>query len=757
MRCLGLAAAFVILSAPTSLRASTPADSTLEAAKLALNRGLAWRASLLLAPILADSTRRTPEAVLLAARAASLWNGWSQVHALLASEQWTDSAFGGAGRALLARASLERGSDTAALRHAESAVRLAPDQRARGERLVVLARALDRLDSLDGAARTYAAAARLLPSIGDWLLYRSAIVTRDSVARSGRFGALTLLAARERVRSGEAEALQRSGDLARAAAAYAALGAHSDAYRLRAEAATGVDDSVRAALRAELLEVMRTREGTAEARAAAATLAGAFASLSPAEELAVARALTVTGGSRSRALEGYRKAFAARLGTSRDRHDYARQLFAVDRYAEAARQFARVTDPAPLAAAATYERGRALVRNGDLVAGRRVLRSVAARFPRESEPAASALFLLGDLAVDEQRDASAREAFRSLVARYPKSRLAPGAAFRAAIIAYVGGEPRTAALELDTLALRHGTHAEATAARYWAGRAWEAAGDSSAARARWRLGAERDREGYYGASSRKRLGGVPWSPPSAPDLFAAVPDVDSAIARAELLSDLGMNREARWEVEMVVRSADSTVERMLAVANALRAHGEASRAIRLALRALGRGAPPDARTYRLIYPVVHREAIAVEATSRGIYPELAAALIRQESMFTPGATSVAGARGLMQVMPDVGRTVARSLRFPVWDPVLLYQADVNVQLGMAHLDELVERYDETVKVLAGYNAGISRVERWSDREGVSDPEIFAERIPYSETRDYVRIIQRNQDYYRALYAWGDTP
>jgi soluble lytic murein transglycosylase len=321
----------------------------------------------------------------------------------------------------------------------------------------------------------------------------------------------------------------------------------------------------------------------------------------------------------------------------------------------------------------------------------------------------------------------------------------------------VGGEPRRAAIELDSIVRRHGTHAEATAARYWAGRAWAAVGVDSAARARWQVSSERDREGYYGAASRRRLGGSPWTPPPAPDLFAPIRDVDSALARATLLGSLGMDREAGWEIEMVVRSADSTTERMLAVAHALRERGDASRAIRLALRALGRGAPADARTYRLIYPVVHREAIAVEATSRGIYPELAAALIRQESMFTPSATSAAGARGLMQVMPEVGRTVARALRFPIWDPVLLYQADVNVQLGMAHLDELVERYDEPVRVLAAYNAGASRVERWSEREGVKDPELFAERIPYAETRDYVRIIQRNQDYYRALYTWGNTP
>ena len=135
-------------------------------------------------------------------------------------------------------------------------------------------------------------------------------------------------------------------------------------------------------------------------------------------------------------------------------------------------------------------------------------------------------------------------------------------------------------------------------------------------------------------------------------------------------------------------------------------------------------------------------------------PVFAAALIRQESNFTPSAVSRAGARGLMQVMPSVGHGLARGMGYPIWDPVLLYEPDVNLELGMAHLGELSHRYDTPVRILAAYNAGVSRVERWNDKAGAADPEIFAERIPYAETRDYVRIIPRNEDFYRALYDWG---
>jgi soluble lytic murein transglycosylase len=65
-------------------------------------------------------------------------------------------------------------------------------------------------------------------------------------------------------------------------------------------------------------------------------------------------------------------------------------------------------------------------------------------------------------------------------------------------------------------------------------------------------------------------------------------------------------------------------------------------------------------------------------------------------------------------------------------------------------------YRDPVHILAAYNAGASRVERWSRRKGVEDPEVFAERIPFAETRGYVRAIQRNQEIYRTLYPWTEV-
>jgi soluble lytic murein transglycosylase len=167
--------------------------------------------------------------------------------------------------------------------------------------------------------------------------------------------------------------------------------------------------------------------------------------------------------------------------------------------------------------------------------------------------------------------------------------------------------------------------------------------------------------------------------------------------------------------------------------------------------ALTSGAPSDAETYRLIYPLPYEDLIHGEARARVVDHALVAALIKQESNFDPRAVSRAGAAGLMQLMPEVGRQLATAHGIAGWRDPLLRQPEVNVQLGTAHLAGLLRRYRDPAHALAAYNAGTGRVDRWLAKRGAGDPEVFVERIPFTETRDYVRLVQRNQALYRSLY------
>lgn len=745
------------LAAQTALVSESPAgtptaapDSLLGAATDAIALGLPYRASRLLDPVVRDSALRSPEVVLLAATAASRWGGWAEVARLVGSESWSDVRLRGPALLLAARAALELGNDTSAAARAHEALADLGDPVRRAEVLVVLGRAWDALNQRDSAAAAYLAAGELVPTVQDWLRLRAAALTGDSLGRATLYAATRLPTAMARVPATEAAARERAGDLIGAAMFRLRLGSPATALRLRLAASS--DTLARNELRHELLGFLGTPAPASELRSAIGTLDSAFAPLTQDDELVVARAAGAAGLP-ARAADGFPRAFAAGLGSPQDRLDYATALFRLGRYADAAIAYTGVPSRDPLAGPAAYQRGRALLRGGQPDEARQVFRDVAKRFSKDTAAAPPALWLLADLAADDKDDGESRKLLLQLAHRFPASRFTPGARLQAALIAVLGGHARQAGVELDSLAASARAGDETSAALYWSGRAWAAAGDSSRARARWTSVIARDPASYYAGLSERRLDLPTWSPPEARDSFVRPRALDSAMTRAELLKRLGLGDEARYEYDQVARDADSSVEGLLVAAAALRDAGLASQGIRLARRAVARGAPADTRVYRLLYPVLHAEGLVAEAKGEGLEPGFVAALIRQESLFDPGATSGAGARGLMQVMPELGTTVARSRGLPEWDPVLLWQPDVSLAIGTVHLAELVARYGETVRVLAAYNAGISRVERWAGKNGMDDVEMFAERIPFVETRDYVRIVQRNRDLYRVLYGW----
>jgi soluble lytic murein transglycosylase len=255
---------------------------------------------------------------------------------------------------------------------------------------------------------------------------------------------------------------------------------------------------------------------------------------------------------------------------------------------------------------------------------------------------------------------------------------------------------------------------------------------------------------YYAGLSAARLRAPGWSAPSGPDTPPRVAAIDGAASRIEILQRLGMDAEARFELDALVERVERTPAEAASVAGALMRVGEPARALRVAARAAARGTPTRA-LLRAAYPVVHQDALVEESRRHGLDPALVAGLVRQESSWNPRAVSPVGARGLMQIMPAVGASIARGRRFPIWNDALLFDPDVSLELGTSHLARSLPRGTPPARALAAYNAGGSRLTRWLRRPGSADPELFTEWIPFTETRDYVRIVQRNAEVYRALY------
>jgi soluble lytic murein transglycosylase len=274
----------------------------------------------------------------------------------------------------------------------------------------------------------------------------------------------------------------------------------------------------------------------------------------------------------------------------------------------------------------------------------------------------------------------------------------------------------------------------------------------------WQSVIARDSSSYYALLSARRLNVTTWRPGPASEQFAHFADVDSAMDRIRELRALGMDDEAGYEVSWLIGRPGVTAERALAIADAFRRTDEPAAAVAAARRALAAGARPDARTYRLLYPRTFEDHLETHAAEAGLDPFLVAALIRQESTWETRARSRVGALGLMQVMPATGRQIARTLKVRGWHPDQLYEPAVNLRFGTWYLSQSLRQYGgDLSRALAAYNAGGTRIREWATGPAASDSELFIERITLRETRDYVRIIQRNLALYRALYGDPTAP
>ena len=141
------------------------------------------------------------------------------------------------------------------------------------------------------------------------------------------------------------------------------------------------------------------------------------------------------------------------------------------------------------------------------------------------------------------------------------------------------------------------------------------------------------------------------------------------------------------------------------------------------------------------------------SAANGLDPYLVASLIRQESEFNPGAISHANAMGLMQLLPSVGKNLAKEMKIKHFSSDELLLSNTNLQLGTRYFKQMVDHYDGQVQyALAAYNAGEDRVDDWRKNGNFSDVEEFVESIPFTETREYVQAIMRNAIIYKLLYS-----
>jgi soluble lytic murein transglycosylase len=169
-------------------------------------------------------------------------------------------------------------------------------------------------------------------------------------------------------------------------------------------------------------------------------------------------------------------------------------------------------------------------------------------------------------------------------------------------------------------------------------------------------------------------------------------------------------------------------------------------------RAISAAERTDPRAnFDLRFVTPFRELIEPQVRQQGLDIGWVYGVMRQESRFAAPARSSAGAQGLMQVMPATGKWVAGKIGLPNYHPRMLVDPGVNILLGTSYMRLIMEGLDShPVLASAGYNAGPSRARLWRDSRPL-EGAIYAETIPFDETRNYVKKVMTNAVIYAAIF------
>lgn len=292
-------------------------------------------------------------------------------------------------------------------------------------------------------------------------------------------------------------------------------------------------------------------------------------------------------------------------------------------------------------------------------------------------------------------------------------------------------------------------------ANYWRGRAAEALGDKDAMKASYEAAA-RYPTAYYGQLARARLGrdAIELRVPS-PILASAdgAAPVDERVRAAEMLYEIGERDVVLYFVaDLGEQSTEVAV--LEALGDLTGRRNDARAMLQVGKPALGRGLALDHYAFPIIGIPPHTQI--APAIERSVIYSVA----RTESAFDQRDKSAANAVGLMQVTPEAGRDTAK--RFKVsydWDR-MVSDPVYNTQMGAGELSALLSEYKNNyIMTFAGYNAGRGRVREWlaafgDPRDPKVDPVDWVERIPLSETRNYVQRVMENLLVYRVRFDDG---
>lgn len=741
-------------------------DPAVDSATSEFEAGRYWHASQILRERAAAGPVLTPSEVLLLSRADAGWKNWEGVLAELEDADWIDEIGGGEGRLLLAR-SLE-----AAARWAEAAehYRLFRLTGAMAEETVWAASREAQVAARAGLwAPTLAAleaAGRRSPELSAWTVLQ---VARTSLERGEEAEALRILplirgdsVVSKLAWDLEARAFLGAGDTARALGLFEELVRGNLGPEQRGEAMEVIGALARAG--GDVVAARAAYEASLDAYprgAAGARAAWGVMRTGPVDAEQALRSAKILDRSREnhQALEAYERHLAMLPDTVAPdpavQLTRARLLSAVGRHESAVLEFRKLVetdDPADeLRVLDQWLRARQ--REGRRDAVRTIEGWIIERFP-ESREAVDIVVSWANSARERGAYAEAATGFERAIRMGPSHASAGLARMRLGQIRLQQNDPEAAAEVFGGYITGFPDGQRWAEATYWMARSLEALGRDQEAQEYLTQLRTRDVLSYYGVLAYNLvdepfLPDVQEGPVSAPRIW-----MQDELKTLDLLMAANLDLGVDAQIARLTERTKGSTAQSLDLADALIERGFSIAGIRIGQTLVQAGAPQTKRLLRVVYPFPYRELVTREASERGIDPILLAALIRQESAFTPAIYSPAGAIGLMQVMPATGRDLARSQGLKGFTPESLETAEINLHLGTKFLLDMGTRYadGELPLVLSAYNAGPTRARRWRGLPEFADPIRFTERIPFDETRGYVKNVTRNIGLYQFLYG-----
>ncbi len=388
----------------------------------------------------------------------------------------------------------------------------------------------------------------------------------------------------------------------------------------------------------------------------------------------------------------------------------------------------------------------------------------------------------------------AAAAWERLASEYPSSELAYRGLFLAGITHYRLNEFEAAQVLFQRALVLGIDNEDQSMSHFWIGKSQMAQNLVEEARASWDQANRIDPTGYYsGRALELLLGEQPFSATPFYNLdidlkqervaaeawlrerFAIAPEQDLSslgslyydprTVRGNAFWELGLYTEASEEFDSLRSEIQQDAASSYRLMNHLVSLGLYRTAAFASRQILDLANLDDAGTFtapiyfnHIRFGIFFKNSVLKAAQKEDFHPLFLFSVLRQESLFDRSVQSAAGARGLMQIMPDTGTEIASQLGVSAnYTADDLYRPVISIQFGAHYLSRLRDYFNgDPVLTLAGYNGGPGNANIWNGLSN-GDTDLFIEAIRYDETREYVKTISEIMHIYRRLYEGGATP